>query len=81
MSLDKELAKLIVNSAVRSGRELADIVPLIKEHCNAETYNVLSLAIGSAIYETGLVMDRVFDLHPDLKEEFEGRLSKFGRYC
>jgi len=79
--MDKELAMLIVNAAIRSQRELGDIVPLIKEHCTPEEYNVLLLATGSAIYEASLIMERVYDLHPKLKDEFEGRLNKFGRLC
>jgi hypothetical protein len=79
--MDKELARLIVNAANRSQRELADIAPLIKEHCSTEEHGVLSLAIGSAIYEAGLVMERVFELQPGIKDEFKARLDKFGRFC
>jgi hypothetical protein len=79
--MDKELAKLLVNAAYRSQRELADIAPLIKEHCSTEEHGVLSLAIGSAIYEANLITERIFELLPELRDEFEARLNKFGRFC
>ena len=55
--MDKELAEMVANAAVRSQRELGELLPTIKEHCSPEKHGVFLLAIGSAIYEAGLMME------------------------
>jgi hypothetical protein len=77
--MDKDLAWIVAGAATVAGRELGDLVPLLKEHCDPEAYDKLVDAIGSAIYETAEVRERVFELSPGLREEFEARLHKFGR--
>jgi ABC-type Zn uptake system ZnuABC Zn-binding protein ZnuA len=77
--MNKDLAQMIITSSSRAGCELADLVPLLKEHGDGDKDESTKLAIGSAIYEIGLIAERVFEQHPDLKETYEARLEKYGR--
>ncbi|GAA0564843.1 hypothetical protein [Rhizomicrobium electricum] len=77
--MDIELGRMVAGAANRAGAELGDLALLIKDHVTPEEREVLRLAIGSAVFETGELMERVFALCPGLREEFEGRLEKYLR--
>ena len=77
--MDIELAKMVTNTASRAQTDLADLVPLLKQSGESEKDDAVKLAIGSAIYEINLIADRVFEQHPDLKQQSEARLQNYGR--
>jgi len=77
--MNQDLAQMIIISATRAGRELADLAPLLKEHGDYAKDEATKLAIGSAIYEIGLIAERVFEQHPELKEAHDSLLQKYGR--
>jgi hypothetical protein len=78
--LDRTLAALVVNSSYRSGGELANLVPIIKEFCDADEYSVLSMAIGEILQD---IEDRIrrpiYEEFPDLEAEIWERVNKYGR--
>jgi hypothetical protein len=74
--MNKDLAKRVIATASRAAGELADLAPLLKTQGDGERDEPIKLAIGSAIYEIGLLQEAVFKQHPDLKEEYEARLTK-----
>jgi hypothetical protein len=77
--MDKDLAVHIAMTAYRASVDLGDLVPLLKEHCTEDEYKTLTRAIASASYTVNCeVTDLIFDMFPDIKDEFEGRLKKFG---
>ena len=77
--MNRDLALMVLNSATRAAVELANLPSLLKDFGESEKDEPVKLAIGSAIYEIGLVRDRVFDGYPDLKNEYESRLNAYGR--
>jgi hypothetical protein len=77
--MNRELAQMVLNSAIRASVELANLPPLLKEHGEAGKAEPIKLAIASAIHEIGLIQERVFSEHPDLKNEYASRLSVYGR--
>jgi hypothetical protein len=46
--MDRELAQMVVSSAIRAMIELVDLAPLIKEHGDAAKDEAIKLTIGSA---------------------------------
>jgi hypothetical protein len=77
--MDRELAQIVLTSAFRARVELGYLMPLIKNHGVPSDDDAIRLAIASAVYEIGLIADRVFEQHFDLKEETEARFKKYGR--
>ena len=77
--MDRELAQMAIRSAIRAMIEIGDLAPLIKQHGDDAEDEAIKLAIGSAVYEIGLLTDSIFAQHPDLKEAYEYRRNKYGR--
>jgi hypothetical protein len=78
--MEKHLAKIVLAASYKSGQELSNIVPLLKEFCPPEEYDRLVSAIGSILHEleTG-IRQNIFEDHPDLAAEIEERVQKYGR--
>lgn len=77
--MNKELAQMVLMTALRARLELGDLAPIVGQHGEATTDEPIKLAIGAAVYELGELVDRVFDQHPDLRQEYEARRNKYGR--
>jgi len=77
--MDKELAQMVVMTAARARIGLGDLVPIMKEHSDGEKDEQIKHAVASAVYEIGIVIDRIFEQHPDLGQEYEARRSKYRR--
>lgn len=78
--MDRDLAGIIISACYRSTRELGDLAPLIKEHCEESDYLALRTAIGSAIYDIlENIATHAASKYPDLKAEIESRIEKYGR--
>ena len=76
--MDKDVAQMVANTAARVAMELGNLMPLLKEHAEAED-QATRLAIASAVCEIGLVEARIYDEFPDLKAAAETRLGLYGR--
>jgi len=76
--LDREIAQMLVMTATRVMCELGDLAPLLKKHGGSDQSDI-KLALGSAIYEVGLVRRLAFKKHPALEAEYEARANKYGR--
>lgn len=78
--MDKDVAQSVAMTAARCSSEIGGLALLVKQHCSADEYEVISAAIGSAVYELreGL-MGAIFKLVPELEAEFEMRVEKYGR--
>jgi hypothetical protein len=74
--MDRELAQMVANTAIRARSELGGLIPVLEKFGDNENDEPNKMAIASEIYEIGLVTDRVFEKFPDLKVEFEARLEK-----
>jgi hypothetical protein len=77
--MDIELGRMVAGSANYAAAEIGNLMPFIKDRVSEQEGEKLRLAIGSAVYETMEIMERVFELCPGLKEEFEARLEKYDR--
>jgi hypothetical protein len=77
--MDKELARIVATAAMRSSRELAELVPLLKQHVAADDAR-LSKGIARAIAEIGAeVLTPLFTRFPELESEFAENAERYGR--
>lgn len=78
--MDESLARIVAVAAWRSTRELGDLVPLLKEHCSEEVYGDLLLGVAKALAEISTeVLNPVYAMHPQLEQEFERSVTRYGR--
>jgi len=78
--MDKELARHVAATAFRSAVELSDMLPILKEHCDASEYEMFLKAIASASAAIHFEIEKkVFDQYPELEKEIESRVKKYGR--
>jgi hypothetical protein len=77
--MDRELAQMIVNTASRAAMDMGNLMPTLKKHGDTTKDEMVKLAIAAAVYEIGLVREKVFDQYPDLKSASEQRLKKYNR--
>ncbi|MBA4760417.1 hypothetical protein [Sphingomonas sp.] len=75
--MDKDMARILANGGTAASRELTRLYDILKEHLPEDT--ALRHGIASALAEVGLrVTQPAFDAWPELQEEFELRLDKYG---
>ena len=78
--MDRDLANMILNATHSSERELANLVPFIKEHCDKDDYDRMSIAIATVLHDLDSTIRRpIYQEHPDLEREIEDRVERFGR--
>ncbi len=79
--MDINIARHVIRASFRGGRELENLLGLLKEHCDGSEYKTYAAAIAAAIASIQLeIVDRVVSSHPALGEEVEATISKYGRY-
>jgi hypothetical protein len=77
--MDREIAQMILMTVARAGNELGNLMPLLKEHGEGAKDDAVRHVIASAVYEIGQIEEQVFKVYPDLREQSEERLNKYGR--
>lgn len=79
--MDINMARHVIRTCFRSGRELETLLDLLKEHCDAQEYKSYATAIATAIASIHVeVVNRITDSHPGLEDEMEAVISKYGLY-
>ncbi len=75
--MDKDIARILAVGGTNACRELERLYSIARHHI-PEDVDVL-MGIASALAEVGLyTLGPAFRAHPELKEEFEQRLAKYG---
>ena len=76
-----DLARHVVRAAFRSSRELAELLPFLKDQLGPEEYTVYAKAVGSAVAAIQVdLMNKLVAAHPGLEAEIEASIAKHGRY-
>ena len=76
-----DIARHIARAALRSSRDLAELIPCLKAYLSADEHAAYSKAIGSAVAAIQLdVMNKVLADNPGLESEIEASIAKYGRY-
>ena len=78
--MDEDFARHIVKTTFRSSSMLADLVPLITEHCeDKELAEKLKKALTNMIASASMeINNEIFNLYPELEQEIEISLKKYG---
>lgn len=75
--MDKDMARILANGGTAASRELVRLYDILKVHLPEDTE--LRHGVASALGEIGLrVTQPALDAWPELREEFELRLEKYG---
>ncbi|MGV3457886.1 hypothetical protein [Sphingomonas sp.] len=75
--MDKDMARILANGGTAASRELVRLYDILKVHLPDDTE--LRHGVARALGEIGLrVTQPAFDAWPELREEFELRLDKYG---
>lgn len=75
--MDKDVARILANGGTTASRELMRLYDILRDHLPED--DDLRRGVASAIAEVGLhVIQPAFDAWPELQEEFEHRLGKYG---
>lgn len=78
--MNRDLAQHVARVAFRSSADLNDLIPLLREHCVQEEYEKYVKAIASASAEIGTeILARIFSSYPELEQDFEERIRRYGR--
>ncbi len=79
--MDRDLAKHVVTVGFHSLSLLEGLIPLLKEHCSEAEYNefLKSIASVSGHLMTDL-FKKVFQEYPDLENEVETKINKYGKF-
>ena len=79
--MDISVARHVIRASFRSGRELEALLDLLKQHCGADEYQTYATAIATAVASIQVeIVNRITSSHPDLEDEMEAVISKYGRY-
>ncbi|GGY90927.1 hypothetical protein [Novosphingobium colocasiae] len=75
--MDKDMARILANGGTTASRDLMRLHDIVKHHLPEDID--LRQGIASAIAEVGQhIIQPAFDAWPELQEEFELRLDKYG---
>jgi hypothetical protein len=79
--MNRDLASHVVAAGFHSASILQDLLPLLKEHCDQAEYDLYLKAIASVSTELSLeIFEKIFAEHPDLKEEVDAKITKYGKF-
>jgi len=79
--MENNVARHIVRRVFRSTSELEGLLGLLKDHCGPDEYKTYARAVASAIHGINSeLLNRVLSSHPQLADEIEADIAKFGRF-
>lgn len=75
------LARHLIRTAFQNSRNLQELLPLLKAHCDLDEYNAYARDIAAAVDATNVALtNRVVATFPELQQEIEVSLAKYDRY-
>ncbi|MBS0359810.1 MAG: hypothetical protein JSR98_00410 [Proteobacteria bacterium] len=78
--MDRDLARIILHATHGSERGLAELVPVLREHCSEDDYKRMSRAIAGVMHDLeSTIRQPIYLEHPELEQEIEDRVKRFGR--
>jgi hypothetical protein len=78
--MNKELARIIGVTALRSEADLGHLVYLLKEHCTEEDRKIYGIAIATAMASIqSEILSKVFAEFPDIEADFDRQIKEYGR--
>jgi hypothetical protein len=79
--MDRDLAKHVVAVGFHSLSLLESLIPILKQHCEADEYSEYLKSIGAVSVEVNTqIFNKIFRDYPDLEKEVEDKIKKFGQF-
>ncbi len=76
--MDEDLARIMISAGLRAGSELTALLSILAQHLPDD--EALRLRIAAVLADIGSnVLEPAFVAHPDLREEWDRRIDKYGR--
>lgn len=77
--MDRELAELIAKSSFKSSAELGKLVPVLKEHLDADEYQEWAVLLATTIATINSdLLQKIFQQYPEIETQFDQHIEKFG---
>ena len=77
--MDEQLARITINTAMRAARDIGGLMPLLKDHCDPDAREPLSIGVGTVVHEIyASIVDPLFERYPALKAEIESNVERYG---
>jgi hypothetical protein len=74
--MKRELARHVIDTAFRAGRELEELLRLLKQHLSADEYQEYAMGVAAAIDAINVaLLDKALRAYPDLEAEIEASLG------
>ena len=78
--MNRDLAKWVATTAVRTSTQLSSLLPPLKTQCDAAEYARLLRSVASVCgHISREILHPVFAEHPDLEKDLEESINKFGQ--
>lgn len=78
--MNKEISRHVVQVAFKSANQLSELLPLLKNHCEDEEYQVLRKAIATVSATIHIeIVNEIFSKDIALKNEVEDKIRKYGK--
>lgn len=79
--MDIDTARHVVRQSFQIARELQELLPFLKERCDAAEYQQYAMDIAKAIDAvSAALLNKAVRAHPELKDEIENRIAAYGSY-
>ena len=79
--MEKDLARHVIRTAFRAGRELEEALHLLKQHTSGEDYGAYARKIAAAIDAINVALiNPTLALYPEMKDEIEESIAKYDRF-
>jgi hypothetical protein len=79
--MDRELAEHVVTVGFHSLSLLESLIPILKKHCEEQEFNEYLKSIGLVSAEMNIaIFNKVFQEHPDLEQEVERKIERYGQF-
>lgn len=77
--MDRDTARALATAAIKSSSTLTSLLPLLRKNCSATEYDELRKSISTIAGDISIdVLNRAFELHPDLKDEIDAMIRRDG---
>ena len=78
--MEKKIAKHVARVSFQASTDLGNLVSLLKEHCSADDFKKLRDPLLNVSAAIGLdILNLIFFEFPDIKQEFDENIKKYGR--
>jgi hypothetical protein len=80
MQMDKDTAWRVIQVGFKCGRDLQELLQLLKARSDASEYKQFATGIATVVDTINVqLIDRALKNHPELKKKIESDLAKAGR--